>query len=439
MDAPKPHKLLELEGLRGLAALCVVVGHIQATFFAADFARYLGAVATLPMPFGTLIECLSKACFNGRFAVWVFWTLSGFALSYRFFVLRGGATGSQSRFYLLDAAVRRYPRLLLPVLAATLFGFALLKCGLMANQAVVHSLAMAGHPNSWLAGLYNAPAGWFDAVRSAFWSTFFSSHVLPYYDPPLWTMKRELLGSFFIFGLLAFFGTSRWRWLLYLAGGLVFIRVHQIWLDAFLAGIVLCDLYVSGGNHAPSEARPPVPWIAASRRNPAVAVVGAIFLLVLIGYFGRQTALGIDVNPQADFSYIFLAFLTLFWVQFSFPVRAILSNRFWAFMGKISFGIYISHLPFIMSASCRSYLWATPKLGHLAAAWGTAAWTVPAVIGLGFVFYRIADRPSLPFSKLVAASVLRLGALLKPGWLTPAATLPPVGATELQVISAENV
>ena len=412
MDAQKTHKLLELEGLRGLAALCVVLGHIQATFFAADFTGYLRAVATLPGPLGPLIECFSKACVNGRFAVWVFWTLSGFALSYHFFVPSRAANGSRPRRYLLDAALRRYPRLLLPVVAATGFGFVLLKCGLMANQSLAHSLAAAGHPNSWLAGLYAAPAGFVDAVRSAFWSTFFSSHVLPYYDPPLWTMKRELLGSFFLFGLLALLGISKWRWPVYLAGGLLFIRVHQIWLDAFLAGIVLCDLHAGGVAFAREKARTTVPWIAACRASVVVSVAGAAVILVLVGYFGRQAAVGIDVNPRADFSYIFLAALTLFWVQFSLPARAILSGRFWAFMGRISFGIYISHLPFIMSASCRSYLWAAPKTGHLAAALGTAAWTLPAVVGLGFLFYWLADRPSVSFSRWVASSLLRLAAIL---------------------------
>jgi peptidoglycan/LPS O-acetylase OafA/YrhL len=407
-------KLLELEGLRGLASLCVVVGHIQGSFFLFDFQNHLDRVAAMNWPLRPLLTSLSEAPFNGRFAVWVFWTLSGFALSYRFFVLRDVQHSTKSRSYLLDAALRRYPRLLLPVVAATLFSYSLIKLGLMGNHAAALKLSYPGHFNSWLADAFSFTPQFPNALGSAFWSTFFSSHVLPYYDPPLWTMKRELLGSFFIFSFLACFGGMSWRWLVYLAGGLFFIRIHQIWVDAFLAGILLCDIHVNHLQSLRQSSQFASAWIEFLRRNLAVAAIGAVTLVFLVGYFGQATVISIDVDPRADFSYIFLAFLTIIWVQFSRPVKALLSSPFWAFIGKISFGIYICHLPFIMSFSTHFYLWMEPAMGHLPAAFLTALVTLPGVIGLGTIFYWVADKPSVPFSKFVAEFLISsAGALTK--------------------------
>jgi peptidoglycan/LPS O-acetylase OafA/YrhL len=408
MNAPKHAKLLELEGLRGLAALFVVLSHLSATFFRDDFQRFYAAILTWLWPFNVLVRLISTAPFNGRFSVWVFWTLSGFALSYRFFVLRDVEHSARSRFYLLDAALRRFPRLLLPVVVATLFSYALLKLGLMANKEVAQTILPNGQVNTWLASAYDFTPRFRDALTSAFWTTFFSPHVLPVYDPPLWTMKRELLGSFFIFGFLALFGRVSWRWSLYLTAGLVFIVLHQIWIDAFVAGIVLCDLRVNHLEDIRRRASLRLRWVEFFRRSHVVAVAGVLALLALIGYCSQRTIIGVDSDPQADISYIFLAFLAILLVQFSAPIKAVLSNAFWAFIGKISFGIYICHFPFIMSFSCRFYSWLEPQLGHVASAWITGALTLPCVIGLGTVFYWIADGPSIPFSRYVASHLLCL-------------------------------
>jgi hypothetical protein len=88
-------KLLHLEAVRGLAACAVVLNHLLLAFwpvFAEDRS----------------ISPLLKVTYKGSFAVAVFFVLSGFVLSLSFFRTRDVRV-------VTSAAVRRYPRLALPV------------------------------------------------------------------------------------------------------------------------------------------------------------------------------------------------------------------------------------------------------------------------------------------------------------------------------------
>ncbi len=407
-EAAQGAKLLELEGLRGIAALFVVLAHLQALFFRQDYTRYLHALDTVGGPLALVLKCLSLAPFNGRFCVWIFWTLSGFALSYHFFQLRHAGANAKARSYLPEAALRRYPRLLLPVLAATLFSFALVRLGCMHSAELAVATAPAGHPDSWIASNYQFTPTLRGALTDSFWATFFSFHQAPLFDPPLWTMKREIVGSFFLFGFLAIFGGRSWRWPVYLLSGLLFIRLHQIWLDSFLAGIVLCDFRVHHLGAFVRTAEHRLGRFARLRESAVLALAVAFFLVLAIGFFGRKMVVEIDSDPVSDCAYIVLSFLIMAWIEFSVFLKNLLSRSFFSFLGKISFGLYISHYPFLFSFAAAFYLVLLPHLGRLPAAFLTSGLSLPAVIGLGTVFYLVADKPSVPFSKWIASKIMGL-------------------------------
>ncbi len=412
--APPPAKLLELEGLRGIAALFVVFSHLQALFFREDFNRWLqwlDASGSFP---AFALKCLSLAPFNGRFCVWIFWTLSGFALSYHFFQLRHAGANARARSYLPEAALRRYPRLLLPVLAATLFAFCLCRFGWMHSAQLAAAVAPSGQPNAWIAENYHFVPTLRGAVTDSFWSTFFSFHQAPLFDPPLWTMKREIVGSFFLFAFLAVFGGRSWRWPVYLFAGLLFIGLRQIWLDSFLAGIVLCDFRVNHLAGFVREMERRVGRFDRLRESALLAATVVLALVAAIGYFDRKMVVEIDADPVSDCAYIVISFLVMAWIEFSTFLKRLLSRPFFTFLGKISFGLYISHYPFLFSAAAGFYLLVQPHLDHLTAAFLTAGLSLPCVIGLGTIFYRIADQPSVPFSKWLAAKVMGLRILPRP-------------------------
>jgi peptidoglycan/LPS O-acetylase OafA/YrhL len=403
--APKNAKLLELEGLRGIAALFVVFSHLKALFFDQEFSRYLRELGTAGAP-AYLLKCLSLAPFNGRFCVWIFWTLSGFALSYHFFQLRHAGANAKSRSYLPEAALRRYPRLLLPVLAATAFAFVLIRLGWIHSAELAVAVGPPGQPNGWIADNYHFTPTVKEAVTGAFWTTFFSFHQAPVFDPPLWTMKREIVGSFFLFGFLAVFGGRSWRWPVYLFAGLASIALRQIWLDSFLAGIVLCDFRVNYLAGFVREAERRLGRFVHLRESAVLAVAVVFVLVAAVGYFSQKTVVEIDSDPVSDCAYIVISFLLMAWIEFSIFLKNLLSRSFFSFLGKISFGLYISHYPFLFSFAAGFYLLAQSHMSHLSAAFLTAGLSLPAMIGLGTIFYLIADKPSVPFSKWLASKIM---------------------------------
>lgn len=402
--ADESKKLLELEGVRGLAALTVVFSHLEATFFARDFAAWNQSLGALAWPFRSLAQALSCTPFNGRFAVWVFWCMSAFALSYRFFALQRDGAPDRPRAYLVDAPLRRYFRLLLPVLGSTLFACALLKAGLMRNGALAESL-QPGHPGKWLASFYHFDPSLHGALYWAFYATFFSFHLQPIYNPILWTMRREIIGSYFLFAFLAVFRVFPWRWPLYLGAAIFFEAIHQGWFLAFIAGIALCDLRV---NRAGIHARWPhlTSWLQKGRNKSWLLVPALLGLACLVGHLGVDPV-AIDTSEKDSLLNILAAVAAIVLVQYFLPLRHLLSRPVPVFLGKISFGLYISHFPFIMSFSAISYLAVVGHLGHLASAFLVAGLTLPLVIGLGYIFYRVADQPGIRVSRAFAAWIQR--------------------------------
>lgn len=219
MHNPEPSRLMFLDGMRGWAALAVVLYHLLPTFIVTAKQQHV-------------IKWLLPAM-DGALAVYVFFVVSGFSLSIAY-------VRRSSKRTIASLAVRRYPRLMIPVLAASLLGYAMMQFGL--NQAP-RLAAMTGHTN-WPASAYQFQASFLDAVRFGTWDVFFNYSSSHTYSPVLWTMSVELLGSAIVLGALAVMGRSAARWPVYIASWLAF-AVTGSPLSAFVAGVVLAEAYDS--------------------------------------------------------------------------------------------------------------------------------------------------------------------------------------------------
>lgn len=81
-----------------------------------------------------------------------------------------------------------------------------------------------------------------ELLRSFFGVAFVSHSSAENYNPPLWTMFYEFLGSFMVFAILVILRASRPRtWIL----GVLFIVLtfYEPFLALFVAGILIADLY----------------------------------------------------------------------------------------------------------------------------------------------------------------------------------------------------
>ena len=237
-------KLVQLEALRGLAAFIVVAWHFLWAF---DPAR-IGIVDGFD-PSSALLGSVGFASIDGPAAVTLFFVLSGFVLPLGFF--RSGRTELVVR-----ATAKRWLRLVCLVMLAVLLSWLLFRFGLYR-----HREAAQLSQSAWL-GTFGGSHPWQGFTPSLFGAVLEGSLLAflrepDMYDPVLWTMHHEFLGSFVTF----FLAVTLWRarpavaiWLL--ATAAVVVHFTDPYLFAFVAGTGLAWLMIAPRSAPVAELSP---------------------------------------------------------------------------------------------------------------------------------------------------------------------------------------
>ena len=136
---------MELEGLRGLAALMVVASHYVHAFYPSLATGNMGFqhMTYEDNIYGTPLTL----AFAGTFAVAIFFVLSGFVLTIGFFQ-------TKKIDIIKKLASKRYLRLMLPALASIFLCLVLMKL----NIASIDSAASLAH-SKWLADAWQLRRG----------------------------------------------------------------------------------------------------------------------------------------------------------------------------------------------------------------------------------------------------------------------------------------
>ena len=371
-------RLLYLDGLRGWMALIVVLSHLSRTLLLdpSQLSTHGGEWLFFWLKWTPL-----GVATDGIQAVYVFFVISGVALSYP--VLRAANPGRT----LATMALYRYPRLTVPVLASCLLLWLLLASGALPTQAVAEHRA----DPAWWSQLYAFSADFLAMLKFALWNTYLPGFPSSEsWNVVLWTMPVELPGSFLIFAMLAFI---RWRWLrLALAATVAVQNVGTAFYGyfvGFLAGYMIAELLVAAERRDDLR-RELAGATSAGRIYLAAALVCSICLQAAT--FGRS---------QADYMLAMnlIAVLVVLGVVLTAPARRRLSHPVSQFLGRISFGLYLTHFTVICSFSAALYL-ATVD------AW-PYGWVVAVVLGLslpvalavGYGFTLIIEEGLLPYVK----------------------------------------
>lgn len=340
------NKDIPLEALRGLAALAVVFCHMSLGFWPlrSGFPDYEQGVS--------INDRFWFGIANGGAAVAFFFVLSSFVLT-----RRAMQTGNVS--ILARGAVKRWPRLAMPVLVTILFSYALAKLGLYHYEAA-GQLTRSQWLQNFASGRSGQPfvpdlAG---AVKQALYEVFFQSAVTePNYDSSLWTMHFEFLGSFLAFGLAALLihlrGAPIWsHCLLIVIAALIVIEAHG-WYLMFVAGVALSFLF--------SRHRPTLPsWIA---------IPLALFGLYLAGYVDgrgdyRWMLDFLGTAPVNIYVYTAGAVMLICAIDGSVLLQRIFSGRWAAILGRLSFPIYLLHILVLSSAGSAVFLSLQAHIGQ---------------------------------------------------------------------------
>ncbi len=351
-----------LDAIRGLASLAVVVGHFILGFWPAIYYRAGDGWDQLPAGVQAFAHFPGKFFWEGERAVAIFFVLSGFVLSLAFFQ-KGAAAALGS------AAARRYPRLMLPAAASVLLAYVLLKLGaIYCQEAVTFLNDTSGFKHSWLQFYYNFSPDFLAAFREGIWGTFTTGSK---YNLVLWTMSIELTGSFLVYAFLALFGSLRNRWILYGVCGTVLVAYEQTYFLEFFMGMALCDL-----------------WVHNQRTWQLFLPTGAACALIALALFVVRWK-------------CLTAFLIIAAAAASPGIQAALRARWLAALGRISFALYLVHMPIFCSLGCGLQLLMCRDLGwrHSTGADLAAMAALFGSLVTAWVFYRCVDLPTISLTR----------------------------------------
>ncbi|MCA7985150.1 acyltransferase family protein [Burkholderia vietnamiensis] len=350
-----------LDGIRGWAALMVVGSHFIANFAAHASPVYDWRVLRFPT--------------DGEMAVYIFFVISGFALSSSYIEKRHSSI-------LTSLALRRYVRLTIPILASSILAFVLVRGGLLFNRQA----GVLAQSNNWLGAFYAFDSSFGDMLRFALFNVYFSYDGLHTYNPVLWTMAIELAGSVVVLSALALFGSIGRRPFYIVSIGLCWLLKTP--LLAFILGMGIAELYnrfvhsMSGTN---------LEKVGAG----VLICFGIGFSYVGRGYYGNPRLLSVA------------ACAIVIGIIWNSQTRAFFSNGISRALGRISFPIYLTHLLVLCSFS--SYIYVR-LIGSGASQTTAVNWTllasIPVVITAAFAFEPV-ERLSIVLGRQFANILMR--------------------------------
>lgn len=302
-------RLTEIDGIRGWAAISVLVQHFV-------------------LIFGVLYPPLAHPDFimmNGMLAVQVFFILSGDALSSGFF--QNNDIGQLHRLVL-----KRYPRLTFPILISCFTVF-------LVSSAGFNFLAMAVTP------LHKHQA-WTGASPTDFYYMLYYSFIRVYlelptslgvYHPFLWTMSIELIGSFLVFSYLYLYKKLNFPFY-YLVGITSFAFAFFPMYAGFFLGMILGWLRQRGG----------INYLLQSSCWQVGSTI-CLFSLVALSDFIATTA---NIHLR-----VLLALTLLGGVYSNRWLLSFFRNRVSQFLGALSFPLYVMHFAVLISITSYLIIW----------------------------------------------------------------------------------
>lgn len=324
-------KLFYLDGIRGLAAFAVVISHyIQVFYPAALNGRPQQAHFKWDIWYG---HSPINLFYNGQFAVCLFFVLSGYVLSVKMFE---NELDSETFLKLLhSSALRRYIRLAVPAAVSVL----LVYLAIITNAFYLQDI----WGTTWTdmkKNYYALDTNIYTVIKAAIFDPFFRFKAHPY-NPVLWTMSYELLGSFLIFGFLALFGRVKKRWIVYVVLSFAFIHTYFV---TFLWGMLLADLL----KHK---------WVKSTIMKVLVLLMG-IYLgsapyTSLVGTMYEPIELwtkNFDIDPRLLARTLGSAMI-LFALLRSKVLQQVFGWKAFVYLGQISFSLYLIHFTFLNTFS----------------------------------------------------------------------------------------
>ncbi len=375
-----------LNGLRGLAALVVVLHHFSVGFYPSLYTGVEKKAHILSYPIEvTISKTPLNVIFSGNFAVCIFFVLSGYVLTYKYFKIK-------DREILSSGVVRRYFRLGIPILFSMVLAYIFMKFNFFHNQEA----ALITKSDWWLATFWTFPPNFYVMLKEALWGVLLNKEYSTY-NTILWTMNYEFLGSMLAFSLAGLFGNVRKRyWIYALLAILFFFDKTNYYYSAFVVGVMLGDM----------DNQESKPSLFSNKILNLFMLVGGLFLgsypfeLNVEGTIYQNMKLDVLQAPGAQYHILGAVFIMLALLN-SKNLQAFFSKAPFIFLGRISFSLYLIHLIFICSFSSYIFIYFESIFKYNTAFALTFALSIPLLMAASWMVYRLVDANAVSASKFI--------------------------------------
>ena len=370
-------RVLWIDGLRGVACLAIFAHHFFCCFY--PVTQYgPDTVAASPLSVA-LAQSPLAVLLNGSFWVCVFCIIAGFVASRSCFELPGVDPAFSRHFS--GQLLRRYLRLTLPVFAVSLAVFLMVKLRLFTNCAFSVRYGIDWAALSYAEDIYSLPSLLAETfVKLCFVGT--DKFVMV-----LWSI-RYLFYGYFVSLLLAqmSWGRSRrilWVYLFFLLVSLA--AGESLYLYAcFPIGTALAWCEARGKNRASP--------LASLLLIPAGLLLGGFPTFFRPTNFYRFLDLG---ENAAGLWHVLGSGMLVTGFYLSPGLQKLLSRRLFQWLGKLSFSLYLVHIPVLLSlgTGCALLLsdWGIRSYGLMSAV--SAVLTLAAVLLASSMFQRFVEQP----------------------------------------------
>ncbi|HUP82115.1 MAG TPA: acyltransferase family protein, partial [Pirellula sp.] len=328
-------KRFYLDSMRGMAAIIVIATHFLQAFypyavFGGDYRQQASFESVFHWPPFSLV-------ISGNFAVCLFFVLSGFVLTTGHMQFQ-----SQSRRRLIKAMIKRPIRLGGMVAFSVLISYAMLTCGCYFSERV--SLLTGSRP--WFSSFWTHSISIKAFACDLIFGLFSTSEA---YNPPMWTIYKELKGSYIVFLYLLFRVHLQPMQRAILLAALFFLLYKSLYVG-FVFGLAFAEL-------------DRLPWMDKLRASRVIAPL-MLCLGLLLGmqpYYLHSvdaplTGLLATVSNFGTGGYsMFGAILVFASVLSSVRIQHALDRRVLRYVGSVSYAMYALH--FLLLGSLASWLY----------------------------------------------------------------------------------
>ena len=377
------NKIAYLDGIRGIAAFVVVIHHFLLSFYISYYTFDEGAshMQNWDVKFGRSIYSVVA---NGNFCVCIFFVLSGFVLSRKYFQ-------TQSVEVLVSGAQRRFLRLYIPVAATIILAFIMMQAHLFYN----HPVSVISRSEWWFGTQWDIHKPWLQLFQCIVYKTMFIGDGT--FVTSMWTIAIEFYGSLFVFAFLALTHDTRNRITMIGLSILYCYYTSNAYLSAFVLGIALNYFEIN--------------IQAMNKFLLTILPVVLLALGLLLGSFPSNDNIMHTFYARTPdfimfyFTSIWFHIVGAFFVVLSFVLsprlQHFISLRLFRFLGYISFALYLLHPIVIGSVTSYFFLVFHNRLGYNHTVLYLFFFTIAVSIVLSWLLTKYIDSTGIKYAKYV--------------------------------------